>query len=290
MTDLQYLLVFLAVAALALFTSILGFLGTRFVSKKYTVTYVIFIILTIALQATLGVLFIIQAEPANVNSYLFNSWENAMHDQTYRVDVQNDFTCCGYENPQSNPAITSHCSTKSTLPGCYKLTFDFMTNNYKTYAIDIFAALIVEAIVLTNAFFMLCARNRKSKFAFERNESERSTFRKSGMRLMDSDSVYDGRSTPGGKRSNSIALESRQSYIPYSGTRDVDSYYGDDDRLSTRSPPQTQIKNYTFAKNDAYRDTYHFTDYTDSVGDPRYEEFDVNKLQGKDSFARAGYY
>ncbi|KAI7848741.1 Tetraspanin family-domain-containing protein, partial [Circinella umbellata] len=186
--------------------SIIGILGA-FVKRKWILyIYMLIVIVALVYQVVIGVK--IYQKGANPPAYVAPLWSQAK--ESYRASLQNEFSCCGYNNAMDQPAVTDKCNPKSGLissdPPCYDALKSYVNMAFGRFYIVLFAALAVEVLALTNAITVLCTRS----IYREEDEEERARRRKSGIRLDDMSA-----DTP-------TTVGSHNNY----NTADMNNYYG----------------------------------------------------------------
>ncbi|KAG0194954.1 hypothetical protein DFQ28_000053 [Apophysomyces sp. BC1034] len=161
--------------------AIFGMVGAF--TKRPFVTYIYLIIVVIALvfQVVIGVK--IYQKAANPPQYVAPLWNTAS--ASYRTHLQDQFSCCGFNNPMDNPAITDTCNPQngvSSLRPCYYPLTNFVHSTFGKVYLVLFAALAVELLAISNGITQLCTR---SIYGDSDDEDERRRRRKSGIRLDD---------------------------------------------------------------------------------------------------------
>ncbi|KAF7728818.1 hypothetical protein EC973_005444 [Apophysomyces ossiformis] len=160
--------------------SIFGAVGAF--TKRAFVTYIYLIIVVIALvfQVVIGVK--IYQKAANPSQYMAPLWNQASTD--FRAHLQAQFSCCGFNNPMDNPAISDTCNPQTGvyLNPCYYPLTNYVRSTFGKVYLVIFAALAVELLAISNGITQLCTR---SIYGDGDDEDERRRRRKSGIRLDD---------------------------------------------------------------------------------------------------------
>ncbi|KAI8984351.1 Tetraspanin family-domain-containing protein, partial [Mycotypha africana] len=177
----KYLAILGAIVCVA---SIIGIIGTYV--KKPTITYVYMIIIVAALvfQVIIGVR--IYQKAANASKYLSDLWPTAS--ANYRLNLQNQFNCCGYQTTNDNFVLSNECQPLSTTltnisPPCAPALQNYVKYTFAKVYYTVFAALALELLAMSNAITLLCTGS--GSYIGEDEEEERRKRRKSGIRLDD---------------------------------------------------------------------------------------------------------
>ncbi|KAI9484842.1 Tetraspanin family-domain-containing protein [Zychaea mexicana] len=192
--------------AIVIFASILGMVGT-FVKRKWILLiYMLIVVVALVYQVVIGIK--IYQKGADSPGYVAPLWSQAK--ESYRASLQNDFSCCGFNNAMDQPAVTDTCNPQSGTispdPPCYDTLTEYVDMAFMRFYVVLFAALAVEILALTNAITVMCTR---SIYGAEEDEDERRRRRKSGIRL---DDISPDTPTTAGSHNNYSA--------------DANNYYG----------------------------------------------------------------
>ncbi|KAI8147168.1 Tetraspanin family-domain-containing protein [Fennellomyces sp. T-0311] len=166
--------------AVILVAAILGITGAVVKRRWILYVYMVIVIGALIYQVVLGVK--IYKQGADPPAYVAPIWSKAS--EKYRASLQNEFSCCGYNNAMDQPAVTDRCNPVAGLiskdPPCYDTLTQYVDMAFTRFYAVLFAALAVEVLALTNAITVLCTRS-----IYGEDESERRRRRKSGIRLDD---------------------------------------------------------------------------------------------------------
>ncbi|KAI9314255.1 Tetraspanin family-domain-containing protein [Dichotomocladium elegans] len=198
--------------------SLLGILGAYKKRRSIIFIYMIIVLIALVFQVVIGVK--VYQKAANTPAYLGPLWSQGS--TSYRMQLQSEFSCCGYNNPMDKPAVTDVCDpssgTISKYPACYDTLNRYADTAFKRLYAVLFAALAVEFLALTNGITVLCTRAMVND---QEEEGERRKRRKSGIRLDDMSSP-DTPTTAGSHNHYGMSHADANRY--YSSSYKEDSY------------------------------------------------------------------
>ncbi|KAI8078722.1 Tetraspanin family-domain-containing protein [Halteromyces radiatus] len=159
--------------AIIIVASIFGFTAAFSRRRLFIYLYLLVILISLAVQVVIGVQ--VYKSAANTKQYLVNFWASASDND--KTELQNEFSCCGYDGIQSS--TSNQCPT--SLPPCFDSLQTYIQNAFQKVYLITFAALAVQLLAISNAMTMICSRYIHS----DQYEDERREHRKSGIRLDD---------------------------------------------------------------------------------------------------------
>lgn len=162
--------------------SIFGIIGAYVRKTMITYVYLFIIICALVFQVIIGVRIYRQA--ANASHYLSLLWPSASN--SYRANLQNQFSCCGFQTIIDNYAPTDNCqgstaSLTNVYPPCASILINYVKSTFGKVYLAVFAALALELLAMSNAITLLCSGPGSDSA----EEDERRKRRKSGIRLDD---------------------------------------------------------------------------------------------------------
>ncbi|CEP08080.1 hypothetical protein [Parasitella parasitica] len=174
----KYLAILGAIICVA---SIVGIIGAYIRKTTVTYLYMIIIIGALVFQVLIGIR--VYQKAANAAHYLSDLWPVAS--ASYRLNLQNQFSCCGYQTIIDNYVESDTCqptaSLTSKLPPCAPALQSFVKSTFGKVYLAIFAALALELLAMSNAITLLCTGSHVD----QDEEDDRRKRRKSGIRLDD---------------------------------------------------------------------------------------------------------
>lgn len=162
--------------------SILGIIGAYVKRTMITYLYLFIIICALVFQIIIGIRVYKQA--ANAAQFLSNLWPSTSN--SYRANLQAQFSCCGFQTIVDNYAPTDKCQGSSAslthiYPPCASILINYVKSTFGKVYLAIFAALALELLAMSNAITLLCSGSGSDAD----EEDERRKRRKSGIRLDD---------------------------------------------------------------------------------------------------------
>ncbi|KAK4519901.1 acyl-CoA-binding protein (ACBP)/diazepam binding inhibitor (DBI)/endozepine (EP) [Mucor velutinosus] len=161
--------------------AIVGIIGAYIRKSVVTYIYMIIIIGALVFQVIIGIR--IYQAAANAAKYLSDIWPTAS--ASYRLNLQNQFYCCGYQTIMDGVVASDTCqptsSLTSNLPPCAPALQGFVKSTFGKVYLAVFAALALELLAMSNAITLLCTGSHTD----QDEEDERRKRRKSGIRLDD---------------------------------------------------------------------------------------------------------
>ncbi|ORY94604.1 Tetraspanin family-domain-containing protein [Syncephalastrum racemosum] len=151
--------------AIIIVAALLGIIGAFVRRKTLVIIYLFIVLVALVYQIVIGIG--IYKKAADPSGYLAPIWSKGS--DSFRAHLQTEFSCCGYNNANDQPAVSDTCN-----PSYVHTAF------VRVYAI-LFAALAVEILALSNGITILCTRAMYG----DEDEDERARRRKSGIRLDD---------------------------------------------------------------------------------------------------------
>ncbi|KAL0078569.1 Tetraspanin family-domain-containing protein [Phycomyces blakesleeanus] len=165
--------------AVIIVAALFGILGAYVKKKSLILVYMAIVLIALVYQVVIGVK--VYQKASNTMQYLSTLWSSSnVH---YRTHIQDQFSCCGFNNVMDNPAITDVCNPQhgiaSAPPPCFDALTSYVHTSFKQVYLVVFAALAIEILALSNAITLLCTQ------AMDPDDEERRRRRKSGIRLDD---------------------------------------------------------------------------------------------------------
>lgn len=213
--------------AIILVAALIGIVAAFTRRKFLTYIYMIIVIVALVYQVVIGIR--VYQKAANPSGYLAPIWATAS--ESYRAHLENEFSCCGYNNAMDAPAVTDTCNPTSgmisTDPPCYDTLNSYVHTAFvRVYAV-LFAALAVEVLALSNGITILCT----SYIYGDDDDAERRRRRKSGIRL--DDMSPDTPTTAGSHNHYGLSAEEAKSYYGAGYKEDTSSYSGRNPRYDS---------------------------------------------------------
>ncbi|OAD65100.1 hypothetical protein PHYBLDRAFT_129040 [Phycomyces blakesleeanus NRRL 1555(-)] len=186
-------------------SAILGITQAFVRSKALLLIYILVVLVALVYQIVIGIK--VYKKAADPVGYLAPLWTSSP--ESYRLHVQDEFNCCGFNNNMDHPAITSECNPQAGkvlhLAPCYNSLVDYIKSYFSKLYLVLFAALAIELLALSNAITILCTQ-RSLGDAYDRHQR-----RRSGIKL-DEISVVDSPTTIVGSH-NHLTEEEHKQYI-----------------------------------------------------------------------------
>ncbi|KAI9023609.1 Tetraspanin family-domain-containing protein [Phycomyces nitens] len=205
-------------------SALLGITQAFVRSRALMWIYILIVLVALVYQVVIGVK--VYKKAADPVGYLAPLWTNSP--ESYRLHVQQEFDCCGFNNNMDHPAITDECRPQVGkvlhLAPCYDGLVDYVKDYFGKLYLVLFAALSIEILALSNAVTMLCTQKQPAGSlgeAYDRHQR-----RRSGIKL-DEISVVDSPTIAGSH--NQFADEHKQ-YIYPKPHDPYNDHYGDPDR------------------------------------------------------------
>ncbi|KAI8059423.1 Tetraspanin family-domain-containing protein [Gilbertella persicaria] len=171
---------FAILGAIICIASLFGIIGAYVRKNFITIIYLIVIVAALILQVLIGIR--IYQKAANTLQYLSDLWPSSSF--MYRLELQNEFNCCGYQTTTDNVALSDTCqatvTTLNALPPCATILATFIKTTFNKVYLAVFVGLALELLAICNAITLLCSNGS----SFD-DEEERRKRRKSGIRLDD---------------------------------------------------------------------------------------------------------
>lgn len=123
MAYLPQVILFTVCTTLAFINSLVGFIGIYFSNRRFLSLWALLMWVIFGTCAAIGYVSYRYARWTLIEK-LYNRWS---HDFTNadRLLVQNEFNCCGFNNPFVLPALSAQCYALTDLPGCRNQFYNF---------------------------------------------------------------------------------------------------------------------------------------------------------------------
>ncbi|KAJ4483768.1 hypothetical protein J3R30DRAFT_1830035 [Lentinula aciculospora] len=148
------------VAALSLFTAVVGWAGILLNNRSFLATYTFLLWITFAFLVVPGYVTY-KRRTFNLEGKLNLQWSRDLGDAG-RLRIQNKLGCCGYYSPFVEATISQTCFSRSVIPGCKASLLDFERRVLDRWYLICFC--IVPAHIMIMIASLLCSNHVTYRF------------------------------------------------------------------------------------------------------------------------------
>ncbi|KAI8374639.1 Tetraspanin family-domain-containing protein [Radiomyces spectabilis] len=188
-----YFTLIAVLGAIIIVAALVGMIAAFIKRRSLVIIYLVIVFVALVFQVIIGVK--VYQKSGDPVQYLASLWGNASIQS--RAELQNDFSCCGFNTVSDNPAPTDQCAAGSGAvmnPPCYAVLRQYVNSSFSKLYLVIFVALAIEVLCICNGITVLCTR---SIYGRDDDEEERRRRRKSGIKLDDMSISPDTPTTAG---------------------------------------------------------------------------------------------
>lgn len=150
----------LAASLLALFTSLIGWMGLLLNNRAFLAVYTLFCWVTFAVLVVPGYLTY-RRLTFNLEGKINAQWSHELGWEG-RLRVQDQLSCCGYFSPFVEASVSQACYARSILPGCKHAYLEFQRLALTRWYTIVF--LVVPAQILIMVAALLCSNHVTYRF------------------------------------------------------------------------------------------------------------------------------
>ncbi|KAF9046233.1 Tetraspanin family-domain-containing protein, partial [Panaeolus papilionaceus] len=158
--DMDILTVITLTAALMLFTSLVGIVGTLLDSRPIVAVYAL--LLWPCLICLLSVGYVSYKRVTFSLDHKLNLSWSRYYTKSGRLAIQDSLGCCGFYGPLHDTTPSTKCYLRTPLPGCKAMLYDFESRNLRLIWQGMFALVPVHLVNVIAA--LLCANHITKSF------------------------------------------------------------------------------------------------------------------------------